>query len=130
MRAHSSKRVVFLAAAIALGTTACATGGSGPARPAGSSSSRIVLEELQGLTQMTALRAIERLRPRWLQSRAGAGGDLPALYVDGARRGSSNDLQSISSTEIEQMEYMSASDATTRYGTGHGGGAILVTSRR
>jgi hypothetical protein len=28
------------------------------------------------------------------------------------------------------MEYMGPSDATTRFGTGHTGGAILVTSIR
>jgi hypothetical protein len=28
---------------------------------------------------------------------------------------------------IRQVEYLGASDATTRYGTGHSGGAILVT---
>jgi hypothetical protein len=32
-------------------------------------------------------------------------------------------------TEISQIEYMSASDASNRFGTGHTGGAILVTSR-
>lgn len=130
MRVHSSKRVVFLAAAIALGMTACASGGGGAARPAGATSNRIVLEELQALTEMTGLQVIERLRPRWLQSRAGTGGEPPVLYVDGARRGSINDLTSMRSSNLQQLEYMSASDATTRYGTGHGGGAVMVTSRR
>ena len=83
--------------------------------------------ELEPLGQMSALQAVERLRPRWTQSRAG---DSPVLYVDGARRSSVNDLQSIRLNDVEQMEYMSASDATTRYGTGHAGGAIMVTTRR
>lgn len=130
MRAHSSRRVVLLAFALALGVTACASGGGGGSRPAGASSTRIVNEEIVALGQVTALQAIERLRPRWLQSRAGIGGDPPVLYVDGARRGSVGDLSSMRTSDIEQMEYMSGSDATTRFGTGHGGGAIMVTTRR
>ena len=50
--------------------------------------------------------------------------------MDGSRRGSSADLSSMMAPEIEQMEYMSASDATNRYGTGHAGGAILVQTLR
>jgi len=49
--------------------------------------------------------------------------------VDGARRGSLGDLQSILSTEIQEMQYLSAGDATNRFGTGHTGGAILVNIR-
>ena len=86
---------------------------------------RIVRAELAELPEMNALQAIERLRRRWLQR-----GDQVQLYVDGARRSNVRDLESMRSTEIEQMEYLSANDATTRYGTGHTGGAIMVTSRR
>lgn len=131
MGVQSSRKVVLLAFALALGATGCASGGGGgSARPAGATSNRIVLEEIQALGQVSGLQAIERLRPRWLQSRAGIGGDPPVLYVDGARRGSLGDLSSLRAADIEQMEYMSGSDATTRFGTGHGGGAIMVTSRR
>ncbi len=129
MRSHSSKRFLVLALALAFGATACASGG-GSSRPAGATTNRIVKEELTPLGTINALQAIERLRPRWLQSRAGTGGELPVLYVDGARRSNVQDLNSLQAMDIEQMEYMSGSDATTRYGTGHSGGAILVTSIR
>ena len=126
MRLHSPKRLVVLALALTLGTAGCAAGGGGSPRPAGASTNRIVQAELEALPQMNALQAIERLRNQWLRTRSG---DAPQLYVDGARRSSLGDLQSILSTEIEQMQYMSASDATNRFGTGHAGGAILVTMR-
>ena len=126
MRAHSPRRLVVLALAMAFGSAGCAAGGGGTPRPAGASTNRIVQAELALLPQMNALQAIERLRNQWLRTRSG---DAPQLYVDGARRGSLGDLQSILSTEIEQMEYMSAGDATNRFGTGHTGGAILVTMR-
>lgn len=126
MRVHTSKRIFMLALAVALGSAGCASGGGGTSRPAGATSNRIVQAELDALPQMNALRAIERLRATWLRTRSG---DAPQLYVDGARRGNINDLMSIMSNEIAQMEYLSASDASNRYGTGHTGGAILVTSR-
>ncbi len=127
MRATTSRRQFVFTVVLAVGLGACASGGGNSSRPAGSSSTRIVRAELEPLGQMSALQAVERLRPRWTQSRAG---DSPVLYVDGARRSSVNDLQSIRLNDVEQMEYMSASDATTRYGTGHAGGAIMVTTRR
>ena len=127
MRSHTSRIAMVFALALAVGLAGCASAGGGSSRPAGSSMTRIVRAELAELPEMNALQAIERLRRRWLQSRAG---DQVQLYVDGSRRSNVRDLESIRSTEIEQMEFMSASDATTRYGTGHSGGAILVTSRR
>jgi len=126
MRSHKSRIPVLFALALAFGLAGCASAGSS-SRPAGSTSTRIVRAELAELPEMDALQAIERLRPRWLQSRAG---DPVQLYVDGSRRGNVRDLQSIRVNEVEQMEYMSASDATTRYGTGHAGGAVLIRSRR
>jgi hypothetical protein len=86
-----------------------------------------VRAELEPLGQMSALQAIQRLRPQWLRTRSG---DAPVLYVDNARRGNSNDLGSMMISEIDHMEYMDASDATNRFGTGHFGGAILVTTIR
>jgi hypothetical protein len=87
-----------------------------------------VQAELQPLGQLDALQAVQRLRTRWLQTRAGL--EAPVLYVDGTRRGSADELRFLRADEIERMEYMSPSDATTRFGTGHTGGAILVTSIR
>lgn len=128
MRAHTSRRNTVFAFALAVGLAGCATGsGSGVERPAGSSTTRIVRAELVPLGQMSAYQAIERLRPRWLQSRSG---DVVVLYVDGSRRSNVRDLESMSIMDIEQMEYMASSDATTRYGTGHAAGAVLVTTRR
>jgi hypothetical protein len=130
MRVQSSRRVFLLALALAMGATACASGGGGgdgdEARPEGATSSRIVRAELEALGPINGQLAVSRLRPRWLQPRGGPNGDPPVLYVNGARRGNVNQLASFLATEIERIEFMSAADATTRYGTGHRGGAILV----
>ena len=127
MRSHKTRITMVFALALAFGVMGCASSGAGSSRPAGSSSTRIVRAELAELTELDAMQAVNRLRPRWLQSR---GGDAVQLYVDGTRRTSSSDLQSLRTSDIEQMQFMSASDPTTRFGTGHAGGAIMVTSRR
>ena len=127
MRSHISRTTLDFALALAFGIAGCASSGGSSSRPAGSSSTRIVRAELATLPDMDAFLAIERLRPRWLQSRSG---DIVQLYIDGSRRSNVRDLQTLRIGEVEQMEYMSSNDATTRYGTGHAGGAVLVTSRR
>jgi hypothetical protein len=126
MRAHSSKTCVTFAVALALGLAGCASSGGGASRPEGATPNRIVQAELQPLGQISPLRAIERLRPRWLRTRSG---DEPRLLVDGSVRNSLQDLNSYQLSDIDRIEYMSASDATTRFGTGYTGGAILVFTR-
>ena len=126
MRAHPSRGVLLLAFGLAAGLAGCASSG-GVNRVVGSTSNRIVMAELEGLGKLDALQAVQRLRPRWLQSR---GDGQPTLYVDGAPRGNVEDLRFMPSDQIEQIDYLSASDATNRFGTGHQGGAILVVSRR
>lgn len=130
MRSNSSRAALLVTFALSVGLAGCASGGGGGARPAGATSNRIVQEELEPLGQLDALQAVQRLRSRWLQGRAGIGGEPPVLYVDGTRRGAADELRFIRADEVARIDYMSASDATTRFGTGHSGGAILVMSRR
>lgn len=125
MRAHSSRTPVIFAVALAIGLAGCASAGSAN-RPEGASRTVIVQEEFDGLGQISPLRAIERLRPQWLRGR---GDETPQLHIDGARRSSLNDLEAYQLTDIARMEYMSATDASTRFGTGYTGGVILVFTR-
>ena len=127
MRSHAARRNMILAVALSIGLVGCASSGGGSSRPAGATMNRIVKAELEPLGQISPVRAIERLRPSWLRTRSG---DPPVLHVDGARRGNVQELQNYQLSEIERMEYMSASDATTRFGTGYAGGAILVFTVR
>jgi hypothetical protein len=51
--------------------------------------------------------------------------------VDGAeRQGGLQVLRGLPVADIEEMLYMSASEATTRYGTGHPNGLILIMTKR
>ena len=91
----------------------------------------------------TALEVVQRLRPHFLRERSqGAittplttqGDRNPAaarspvqLYVNGAKSGVATfSLQEIQAAAVVEILYLSASDATTRFGTGHDNGAILV----
>jgi hypothetical protein len=75
--------------------------------------------------------ALRRLRPQWLRSRGSASIVSPesteaVVYVSGIRRGEPRTLQNVSLDQVQRVEFIDARDATTRFGTGHAGGAILV----
>ena len=80
---------------------------------------------------------IERNRPPWLRAGraaptfgfAAGGAAFARVVLDGIPSGEINDLRRLNTVEVESIEYMSASDATTRFGTGYSGGAILVRMR-
>lgn len=125
---------VILLAAL-LGTFGCASSGTGDGGSTGGSRNLIVHEELTdpAIAPLSALEAVERLRPRWLRSRgaaSGAGQTLPVVYMNGSRYGELHTLRSIPVSDIEEIRFINARDATTRFGTGVAGGVIAVESRR
>lgn len=110
---------------------ACASSGgsSGGSRR---SPNVITEEELAEYTQDDLHEAIRRMRPNWLRRRgAGTNNSVSPVqvYINGARMGDTNALRGVNSTDVVRIEYLSGPDATTRFGTGNGGGAILVTTR-
>ena len=90
--------------------------------------------ELEGRSFLSAYNAIERLRPIWLRARGApsltASNPYPVVYVDGMRHGDIDDLHTIPTGDVDTISYMSPSDATTRFGTDHTSGAILLTTTR
>ena len=97
----------------------------------------IVRAQLAELPGETAWEAVERLNRRWLRSQRGASFtpdrgvvyNYPKVVVDGISRNELEELRRISTESIENMRFISAADATTKYGTGFMGGAIEVTTR-
>lgn len=83
-----------------------------------------------------AYEVIERVRPSMLRRRTtstgqGTGEGLSIVaYVDEARSGDVESLRSISVGQIKEIRFISATDATQRWGTGHMNGVIQVISRR
>ena len=117
--------LVFVLGAV-VGLAACATGGEGSSDGPRRDANLITNEELAEYTTLTAHDVIRRLRPRWLRAR---GGGAPQLIMDGARLGSLEGLSSISVADVETLRFLSASDATMRFGTNFPNGAIEVVSR-
>jgi hypothetical protein len=119
---------------VVLLSAACASAGPpGESRGGTLGSGTITREELAALRQFNAFQVVRRLRPQWLRSRGVANLDgqqlLPVVFVDRTPRGEPRELQQISADDVERITFMSARDATTRYGTGYPGGIIEVISR-
>jgi hypothetical protein len=121
----------LLVCLLVLGTTGCAsTGGTGAGgQPGGHrSSNRIDAAELAALAELDVHQVISRARPNWL--RGGPQGQVPVIVLDGSPQTSGPEmLGTFRAADVSALEYMSASDATTRFGTGYSGGAILVTTK-
>ena len=92
----------------------------------------IVRAQLEPLVGWSAYEAVETLNPRWLQPRGRTptyGPMYARVVVNRTARRELADLYQISTHDIEAMRYLSAPDATTRYGAGYIGGVIEVTTR-
>lgn len=131
MIATSRTPIRFSAAAVVclafIGLAACSSAGGGGSATGGGPN-LLTAEDLADVQQLDAHQAIQRLRPRWLRGR---GGVNPSVIVDGAGRPEGlAALEAIRVGEVEEMRFMNANDATLRYGTGHNGGAILITTKR
>ena len=82
---------------------------------------------------LSVIQVIQRLRPNWLRTRGtasfGGGAAVPQAVMDGVPLGDFSELGGVSAREVRGIEFVSAGDATTRFGTGYPGGAILVRTR-
>jgi hypothetical protein len=124
---------------VAAATTTAACGGSprpGTTAPGGSGSV-ITLVEIERAAVPNAYEVVQKLRPRFLQSGRNAStargrtvvGQLPRVILDDTELGGISELRTIDATGIFEIRFVSAADATTRWGTNHAGGVILVTSK-
>ncbi|MBV6522175.1 MAG: hypothetical protein MNPFHGCM_02321 [Gemmatimonadaceae bacterium] len=126
---------------------ACASANAPPASPSsGVSSDLITLAEIERGNFRTALQAVESLRPNMLRQRAltlrqGGTGNRMATsasdarvpvvaYVDDVRVGDASRLAEIPAVTVREIRYVNAREATTRWGTNHASGAILVYTKR
>jgi hypothetical protein len=88
----------------------------------------------------TAYEIVRTLRPNMLVSRDFSARPKPTgqhwqathgikVYLDGVPYGGVGSLASIPANAVLEIHWLSALDATTRYGTGHAAGVVAVTSR-
>ena len=119
-------RLISLLAIVVVASACASSGGSsGPRRDR----NRIVTSEIAELAGLAdALQVVQRLRPNWLTPRGRLG--PPAIYRNNARWGDNpRALANISIASIQEMRYLSATDANIRWGTSVSGAVILVTTR-
>ncbi len=122
----------FLLVWLFVGIAAC---GSGRGFPGGRSSSRTISRaQIRPLQDRSTYDLILYLRPRWLEARLHATPADPNpryahVYVDDFTYGPIESLHNFPSDAIEQIDFLSALDATTRYGVGYMGGIIRVYTR-
>jgi hypothetical protein len=122
-------RVVLIGLLLA----SCAS--SGPRDGAGRRRDTITVEEIGRLQVANGFEVVQQLRPEYLRTRGvqsmqAAGTQAAVVYVDGVRQGGPEALRQIPRESIQEIRYLNGSDATTQFGTNHGGGAILVRTRR
>ncbi|MXY30423.1 MAG: hypothetical protein F4179_06180 [Gammaproteobacteria bacterium] len=97
--------------------------------------SRAEIDE-RGANAHTAMQFLRRVRPAWLRSRGSnsltsAGAMYPVVYIDNIRRpGGLSALFQVPLSEVRRMEFIGPGDATTRWGTGHQSGVILIVTGR
>ena len=116
------------------GLVVVAVGCSGATQPTGQSRDVITVADIEKINVSNAMDVIQRLHPEFLRGRGRnsiASGDAqyPVVYVDGVRAGELSVLRSIPANDVREIRFVSAADATTRYGTGHTGGVIEVRIR-
>ena len=119
--------------AAAPSTTAAANASSAPRR---GSANLIIQAEIEATHLETVYDVVERLRPNWFRTRggrsevsAGAASSMLKAYLNSSPLGDVNTLRSIQASSVKEVQFLNAADATTRFGTGHDSGVILVTSK-
>lgn len=120
----------------ALATSGGSEGGAGG--PGGSSNPDVIsLQELRrvGSQYENAYELVRSSRSSWLNPRSASslgGADsrpvraLPVVVLNGAPHGDVARLREFAVLELERLEYLAPRDATTRFGLGFDGGAILI----
>jgi hypothetical protein len=121
-------RRAFVLGALVFGTACASAGGGGGG---GGGGANTITRDQFNPEDENAYLIVRRLRPAWLRPRSqeSISGQRPTfaqVFVDETQVGDANALEGISSTQIDRIEYLSALDATTRFGTGFAGGLIIV----
>src|SRR5687767_2336792 len=127
---------LVLAAAIVVAAAACSSAQNPSDAPRLRNSSVLLVDEIEASRApgWTAHDLITTLRPQFLRSRGvsslrATAPTTATVYVDGMRFGEIESLRSLPALQILRVEYINASDATTRFGTDHVGGAILISTK-
>ena len=95
----------------------------------------ITKAELRKNAYTNAYDAVRQLRPHWFamarqrsptENEAAGESGVIVVYLDGIRFGAIESLRQVVLTDIEEVQYFDAREATNRFGTGHPAGAINI----
>ena len=117
-------------ALVIMALAGCASSGGSSG---GTSPSTLTRAQLVDTRQSTLFSAVQMLRPNWLRARGSnslSGSSEVVLYVNGAPYGTVRDLNAIPIEAVEDIRYMSASEAGARYGTTAGNSGLLLVRTR
>ena len=135
---------VLMAAVLVAVSSGCSSSGTG-SKPAGAPRAPSRQQDLITAAEIAeraaeasnALQIVQKLRPQMLATRgrfspadSSDAGTRPRVVVDGVGYGSIESLANVNAISVMEIRYISATDATTRFGTGYVGGAILITTKK
>lgn len=122
----------FIVPLVFLLLSACASSGAKGSTPR-RDRNVITSDEISQSTEHSALNLIRSLRPGMLNQRGNTSiaSQDPGIvvFLDGQRYGDLASLDGIEVDTVQEIRYISAAEAQSRFGTGFPQGVILVTSR-
>lgn len=138
--------LTVIAAAFSVGCASSGGGGSAGGSRASSGGQDVITEAdiaARASDAANALQIIQKLRPQMLRNRGlavlptagrtaeeASQASLPRVYIDNISYGDLGQLSNVNATQIREIRYINARDATTQWGTGHMGGVILVLTKK
>ena len=121
-------RTCFLSllAVVILGSACASSGTPGEARPK-RNRNLITADELRTVAAASVYEVVRHLRPNWLRPRGRTG--MPVVYRDDMRWGEDpRSLARLSTRNVKEIRFISASEASTRYGSGFKGVILVKTN--
>lgn len=122
-------RTAFALHLLSLSLAGCVSAGAPYRAPFGMGRDPLYPAEMERVGAINAYEAVTRLRPMYIQER----GQISLIdqsrvqvFVNDMHLGGIGWLRTIPTGEISWIRYLSPSEATVRYGSRAGGGAIVV----
>jgi hypothetical protein len=125
---HIMRHVRLVALGMTLLAAACASGGGGEGGgdQGGQDRYRLTAADLAPYATQNLYQAVQRARRFWLQ---GSGGRAPRIFVNGTEMGGAANLSEYMPSQVQEITFITATDAMTQYGPDYAGGVINVILR-
>jgi len=130
------RRSVLAIATMLIFGVACASSGASSTSATRTERDVILQAEIssRAADASNAYQIIQKLRPQMLRSRGPTdrSGEttLPRVYLDNANLGDVSYLPNINASQVGDIRFFNSRDATTRWGTGHMGGVIMIVTKK